>query len=530
MRFRALVRKELLEAFRGFFWDQKTGKRRTPSRLMLFAVIYAAMFYMLVNMYSPMFESVASIWLPAGYDGSYFVYSIIISAVMSIFISLIIIYSSLFMARDNSVMLSLPIRPYEILLSRLCSVYVFNFVFSALAFITAFVHFARFASVTVMNVLTFAVSLFLLPAVHLCVSTLVGYLIGLVTGRMRHKQAGIMILTVLGAMTMSFSFGRISSSSVAELGMGSEPAFLVNLTRGSLNPLGLAARAFSGSPVSLLLFVLISVAFMAAVTAFVGRSLVRILGITEKQKKVKFRQSMIRSGGVKKALFARERRKVMSNAIYVLNCMFGSIMAIIGAVVLLIFSSRIREALGGFVLPVSLVSGIFCAAASMNDVTAPSVSTEGKSIWILNSLPVKTKEILLTKIRFHFIFTFVPYLLLHISFCIVFSLNVLQALFSLAVMALYILDVGYIGLFNDLKHGNTSYVNETVAIKQSMSVLFSLGEGILLAALMLVPSILLIGVVNGYLLSCAQILVLGVLLYLLSSWMNKKGSYLFMEM
>ncbi|MCR5761667.1 MAG: hypothetical protein K6F82_06750 [Sphaerochaetaceae bacterium] len=528
MRFKALIRKELLEAFRSFFWDQKTGKRRKPSSLLLFAVLYAVIFYMLINMYSPIFGAASSAWLPT-YTGEYFVYAIIISSVMSIFLSLIIIYSSLFMSKDNSVMLSLPVRPYEILLSRLFSVYLYNIVFTALSLIPAFVHFALNARLTVMSTVTFLMTLIILPALQLSISTLAGYLVGLATARMRHKQGGVMILTVIGTMSMSFAFGQLSGSSMAGLMEGSAPTSIIRIMEGPVNPLGLAGRAFSGSVISLLLFLLLSAVFITAVTVLVGRSVVRILGITEKQKKVAFRQTMIRSNSVKQALFRRERQKVMSNALYVLNCMLGSFMALIGAVVLIIFSSTIKGALGDFSLPVSIIGGILCALSSMNDITAPSVSTEGKSLWVLNTLPVRSIDILATKVKFHFIFTFVPMLLLLVSMCFVFRVSPVSALASLAVMALFILDVACLGLFNDLKHGNTSYISEAVAIKQSMSVLFSLLEAIALAAIILVPSILLFGAINAWIVTGAQIILLSVLLVLLSSWMRKTGCRLLLE-
>ncbi len=527
MRFRALVRKELLEAFRSFFWEQKTGKRRKPSGLIMFGVLYVLILFNLIRMYSGFLGSIAASWLSHGYSDAYFAFAIIISSVLSLFLSVIIIYSSLFMSKDNSVMLSLPIRPYEILLSRLCSIYLFTFVFTALGLIPAFVIYAKNAPVTFISAVTFGLCLFLLPAVVLSISTLFGYLIGLVTARMRHKQAGIMIITAIGVMFISFGFGTISGSAASGLLEGSVPTSFLSVLKGSVNPLGLAGRAFAGSVSSLIFFLVISLVFICAVTVLVGRSLVRILGITEKQKKVKFKAEMIRSNSIKKALFERERRKVFSNAIYVMNCMLGSIMALIGAVALLIFSGKIRAVLSGFTVPVSIISGALCAMASMNDITAPSVSTEGNSIWILRSLPVRTEEILNSKIRFHFIYTFVPFLLLQISVSVTFPLSIVQAIISLAVMALYILVVAFLGLFNDLKHGDTSYINEAVAIKQSMSVLFSLGEAMVLAALILVPSIVFMGRINGYLLTGIYGFVLCVLFILLFSWMKRKGKELF---
>lgn len=51
---------------------------------------------------------------------------------------------------------------------------------------------------------------------------------------------------------------------------------------------------------------------------------------------------------------------------------------------------------------------MLCLISSMNDITAPSVSLEGKNIWIVQSLPVTAWQVLRAKLNLHIVLTIPP--------------------------------------------------------------------------------------------------------------------------
>ena len=55
-----------------------------------------------------------------------------------------------------------------------------------------------------------------------------------------------------------------------------------------------------------------------------------------------------------------------------------------------------------------MLSICLCGVASMNDMTAPSVSLEGKSLWLMQSLPVTPWQVLKAKLSMQIILTAVP--------------------------------------------------------------------------------------------------------------------------
>ena len=95
-----------------------------------------------------------------------------------------------------------------------------------------------------------------------------------------------------------------------------------------------------------------------------------------------------------------------------LNCALGCLFIIVITVAVVIKIDEINRliSLTG-IRSVYLSFGItlmICAVMSMNDITAPSISLEGKNIWIAKTLPVDTWQILRAKLKLHNIITITP--------------------------------------------------------------------------------------------------------------------------
>ena len=55
-----------------------------------------------------------------------------------------------------------------------------------------------------------------------------------------------------------------------------------------------------------------------------------------------------------------------------------------------------------------LAVAIVCLFATMNIMTAPSISLEGKNLWIAQSMPVSGSQVLRAKLHLHLLLTFLP--------------------------------------------------------------------------------------------------------------------------
>ena len=284
---------------------------------------------------------------------------------------------------------------------------------------------------------------------------------------------------------------------------------------------------------------------MAASTAFValcflimwrllGRSFLSLATATGSGEKVKYTARRAKQRSVPSALLSKEFSKLTSNANYMLNCALGTLLIPVLGVALLIKGPAVIDVLSSVFGDIGAVAVLLCTAlcmsCSMNDCAAPSISLEGKNIWIAQSLPVDPWQILRAKLRVQLLLTMPS--LLFASLCAVIVLKAPLAL-SLALLALpqlFALFFALLSLTLDLAHANLSWTNELAPIKQSMPVTVALlggwGFSILLAGvyLLLTPPF----GAAVYLLCFAAITAVGCLILYLR--LRRRGGKDFMEL
>ncbi|HBJ18239.1 MAG TPA: hypothetical protein DDY70_00610 [Clostridiales bacterium] len=171
-----------------------------------------------------------------------------------------------------------------------------------------------------------------------------------------------------------------------------------------------------------------------------------------------------------------------------------------------------------------LLCVVLCGLASMNLMTAPSVSLEGKSLWLLQSLPVEAWRIFRAKIRIQLLLTGLPLFLCIVCTAAVYPLPPVQLLLLLLFAGSYALLTALFGLFLGVRMPILTWTNEIVPIKQGGAVMITLLGGFGYTILLLLGFILLPGWTLGF---CGYIgcfaganLLLSVLICL---WLRKKG-------
>ena len=153
-------------------------------------VVFAFVFYNMFSMMAPMLATSGFSWL-------YFLYvmgaSFVISTIGCIFLSL----SQLYEAKDNELLLSMPIPPRIILFCRMLPLYAQNLLFCALVQVPAFAAYATNVSVSASLVVSQIVILLLVPLLSLSVSCILGWLIAFVTSRTRHKNVVTIVFSLV---------------------------------------------------------------------------------------------------------------------------------------------------------------------------------------------------------------------------------------------------------------------------------------------------------------------------------------------
>ena len=133
---RILMKKQLKMLFSGFFVDRKTGKSRSKGAVVLGIISYVAVLQGCMGaMFGMEAYSVCEPLCSAGLDWMYMAMMSMMALTIGILGSVFNTYASLYQAKDNDLMLSLPIPVRAILFARLSGVYIMGAMFAVTAMV-----------------------------------------------------------------------------------------------------------------------------------------------------------------------------------------------------------------------------------------------------------------------------------------------------------------------------------------------------------------------------------------------------------
>ena len=177
-------------------------------------------------------------------------------------------------------------------------------------------------------------------------------------------------------------------------------------------------------------------------------------------------------------------------------------------------------------VPLIAIAAI-CMVATMNDMSSPSVSLEGKNLWIVQSLPVSGKQVLTAKLMLHLLLTLIPAIPLIVVAEWLIRPTPIFAILIPIISALFILLMAVLGLVLNLKMPNFNWTSEIVPIKQSMNVMLALFGG--WAIIVALGGLYLL--LDAFLSPIIYTVLVGVMLLaastLLLKWVFKRGTQIF---
>ena len=524
---KALFKKQMLEVFSWLYKNRKTGKHRSVKGIVGSVVLYlflfgflGAIFYVVADMLCvPLVASKVG-WL-------YWCLMGLITIFLGVFGSVFNTYSSLYSAKDNDFLLSLPIPTSQILFVRLFGVYAIGLMYELIVFIpTALVWFMK-APFSLAGTICIALIAFLLSVFVLVLSAILGWMVAFIAGKLKHKNMITVFLSLAFIAAYYYVYGK--AYSILQSILANAEAVGDRL-KSVLYPLYQMGRAAEGNIPSMLIFTAIIGGLFLIVYAVLSHSFLSLATANRGNVKKAYKKDKFKTRTVDGALLQKELRRFMGSANYMLNCGLGIIFMPIVAGMLLWKAWMIREILLSPFLqqyaPLLAVGGI-CMIATMNDITSPSVSLEGKNLWIAQSLPVSSKQVLAAKLKLHLLLTVLPAIpLLAVVEWLLRPNMAFAALIPVATL-LFIVFMATLGLCVNLKIPNLNWTSEIVPIKQSMSVMIALfGGWIIIAALAVIYGFL------GYVLSPLVYLVLIsavflILDILLLRWLFTRGAKIF---
>ena len=416
-------------------------------------VVFAFMFYNMFSMMAPMLATSGFSWL-------YFLYvmgaSFVISTIGCIFLSL----SQLYEAKDNELLLSMPIPPRSILFCRMLPLYAQNLLFCALVQVPAFAAYATNASVSASLVVSQIVILLLVPLLSLSVSCILGWLIAFVTSRTRHKNVVTIVFSLVFFALYFYLYYQaedlVKTLAANSIGIGAN-------IMDSAYPLYLTGLGASGDLLPLFGVAVVIIAFFAIVYAVLSH------------KKAVYKEKTLKVSSASKALLRKERMMFTGNATYMLNSGLSALIMVGGTIYAVFQLNTLKQFPSTLIEMISVYLPLVIAfVISLGPISAASISMEAKNLWLMQSLPVSPLQVLTQKLKLHFIVNGVVSLVPSIVLSIMLGMKPVNIIITILIPIIFSLFSGLLGLMFDLKKPKLDWNTTAEAVKQSASVMLSL--------------------------------------------------------
>lgn len=472
--------KTLLKVQLASLKNQLTGGSRrkqkpTKGRVVLMVVLLLYAFGTFGVLFFENFSVLAGAFHGVGLDWLYFSMAALMCFGLMFVGSVFSAKAQLYEARDNDLLLSMPIRPRDILISRMLLLWLIAMFFGLLVSVPAWLAWQMAAGFTGAQLAVYLIQfVLLLPLLSLTVSALFGWLLHLATARVGNKSLVTVVLSLifLGAYMYVVSQMNLLVQKLAQNADGAAQKF------SAVAPLYAMGVSVAQGRLPLLLILAACILALFVVTCvLLSRTFIRTATDRRSGPKKKYVERTVAAVSPRRALLRREWRHFLANPSYILNCGLGSIMLVIAAVFLAVESRQIRTLLAdpdfGMLLPWLFILGL-CFCSGMTLVTAPSISLEGKSLWIVRSLPVESRDVLKAKLRLHELIVLPPTALTAIVAVLIVKPGWQLALCLLLLPLLFSLFTALLGLAENLRHPNFDWINETQAVKSGTSILLTM--------------------------------------------------------
>ena len=499
------------------------AKKRFTAGLLVFMLIYLAVFMLssvgaLLNLMLKAMPTTELHWF-------YFSFTGLAAFSSSVILGLFSIPYQVFGGNDNELLLSMPIPTRTILGVRITFPIALDFFFTLAVYTIAAVIYLLKFPLTAIGIIALVLSTLFVPMLAFAVSALIGWLIHALTVRVRNKNIISSILFL--AFFFAYMYAVTKAQSAITALLANQEAVASKL--GVIYPLLCMGRSISeGKLLDLLIWGLFAIIPFIVSLIVLDLSFVRIL--TTKVGHRRLRDQKLRSKGKSafSALFAKEVKFILSCPAYFINCAVGILLLAIAVVLLAVNAELVRSIIPiiGPILP-ALICLFTCFFCSTSPITAPSISLEGKRMWIIRSLPIKANTVLSAKLCLHLVITAPVMLICTSVVCVICQLGAAESTVIILMPQLFNLCIAIFGLLMNLAFPKLDFISEAHAVKQGTSVLITLFGGMGVVGAFVALGALMFKLIDSIVYLFAVCAILAALAIALWAILRKRGEELF---
>jgi ABC-2 type transport system permease protein len=448
--------------------------------LLAFLAVYiiAAFFGMFFALFLAMLEPFFS----AGIGWMYFAFLALTTFGLCVISTLFTASAQLFGAKDNELLLSMPIKPPEILLSRLLVILAFEYVFTAIVASPAFILWVVGGYASPVGILFFVIGVLLLPLMAMALSLLLAWLLGVVTSRMRRKNILTLAISI-GFLVAYFIMVANFQGYLNELVSRGEE--LARAFQQAMPPFYAFGKSIAeGSIGDGLLFMVWAIAPFTAAVILLSANYRKILTTNRGSAKTVYKEKAVKAGSVFSALVRKEMAHYWSKPFVILNTSLGSLfmlalsfMVIVKRADIFLYVDQVIPMFGNLPLAGAVILAFL---NTVNNISASLISLEGKNLWIIKSIPAPPKVVIQSKICTHWMISGLPCLAASVCVAAVAAGSVVDWIILILIPQITGVLIAVCGVAVNLHFPKLDWTNETYVVKQGLSAMITMFGAIVL--------------------------------------------------
>lgn len=440
--------------------------------------------------------------------------SIIFTQFIVMFFGIFYIMSAFYFSKDINILLPLPLKPYEVLGSKLIVVIINEYLTILPMLLPAVIIYGMGTNQGLFYWLKSFIVILLIPVIPLNISTI----FIMILMRFINFRKSRDVLAVIGGLLGLF-LGLSINLLVQRMPQGNEEEFIKNIITkqyGMINYMGKkfppsiwATKGLSEEGLQaigyLLLFIVVSL-LMFMLLLWLGnrifyKSLLAGQEVTRKRRVIS-KDELVRKyekvSSPVASLFRREWKLLLRTPVYLLNCLSGIIVGPFMIIIIILTKDSGGKSLSIFInnpdysFYIQLIGLAFMLyIAGMNIAASTAISREGSTFWISKMIPIPAKHQVLAKFLNGFSIACLGVIMTAVMF----------AIFILPVQSVLLITLlGFIGsvpltafsLMIDMAKPKLIWNNPQEAVKQNMNGLLGMLASLLILGLLTVAVIMMI--------------------------------------
>lgn len=468
-----LFKKQVSELISGLLGGKPLKQGFFSVRMMIYLLLG---FYLFILMFRVFYSTAASLCQPlveSGNDWMYFALMGIMATFVGVTGSLFTANSTIYHARDNEFLLSLPIPQWMIVFTRIAMIYLVSAAFEIMVMFPVLLVYFVLGNAPIWALVFQIVAVLLMPVIAVAVSCLIGWLSAVINSKIRQKAIFSVFTSLAFIAVFYYVYWNLYTYINLIIANADAVGGVMKIVLFPFYQMGLAS---TGNPIAFVIYVILMAVIMVLVVSLVASNFVELAAKTQTVARRKTKTKADKSDSPTMALFKKEFQRFTSSSVSMMSCALGSIMLMVIGVMCFFAGEWIFVTFMGMTngpdenLPLMAML-VVCMMAAMNTITASSISLEGKYIWMLKVLPISPWQIFKAKIGVHVAITGVPAVFCAVAFAISGGTDLLTILYMIAATLLFVIFCAVVGLLCNLKFPNLNWTNEVQAVKQNMSII-----------------------------------------------------------